>query len=470
MKLPKEFEERMKRLLGPDYGPFLESYDRERSQSLRINTLKIPAEEFLKRSPFTLRPVPWSAGEGCYYESGERPGKYPYHDAGLYYIQEPSAMAVGVLADPQPGERVLDLCAAPGGKTTQLAAAMKGQGLLVSNEIHPARAKILSQNVERMGIANAVVTNENPKDLEERFSGFFDRIVVDAPCSGEGMFLKEDQACGQWSEQNVQMCARRQKEILNSAARMLRAGGTLVYSTCTFAPEENEGAVSVFLEAHPDFSVKQTEAYEGFSEGRPDWVDGNGLEETRNTFRLWPHLLEGEGHYAAVLQKEGGREPEEQPQRRGKNAAAGAGKSAGKQSQLERRAYALFEDFAKENLLRLPDGVPVLFGEQLYLLPCEMELKGLKVVRAGLHLGTCRKDRFEPSHALALHLKAEEAAQRCELCSDDERVLAYLKGEAIPFEGGKGWNLVTVDGYSLGWGKLSEGLLKNHYPKGLRWV
>lgn len=453
MELPGAFEERMQGLLGEEYPAFLQSYTKERAQALRVNTGKITLGEFEKLSPFYLRPVPW-VPEGFYYGREDRPGKHAYHEAGLYYIQEPSAMSVAVLADVHPGERVLDLCAAPGGKTTQLAAAMKGQGLLVSNEIHPARAKILAQNVERMGIPHAVVTNEKPADLTERFREFFDRIVVDAPCSGEGMFRKEEQALVQWSPENVQMCAERQQEILEAAAPMLRPGGVLVYSTCTFAPEENEGTVSAFLEQHPEFFVKKVSAYEGFAKGRPEWAGMDANSETVDTFRLWPHRLEGEGHYAAVLQKEG--------------TAGERTENLGKVSSVDRAAWNLYEEFAQENLKGKPKGVPVLFGEQLYLLPEAVNLKGLKVLRPGLHLGTVKKNRFEPSHALALALSKETACRVCNLDAASEQAAAYLRGEALNTEGEKGWTLVLADGYSLGWGKQSGGILKNHYPKGLR--
>lgn len=452
MQLPQDFKDRMQKMLGTDFDAFLQSYEEERAQSLRINTLKISKEAFMHLSPFHLRQVPW-VSEGFYYEADDRPGKHPYHEAGLYYIQEPSAMAVATLAEVKPGERVLDLCAAPGGKTTQLAASLQGQGLLVSNEIHPARAKILAQNVERMGIPNAIVTNETPKALAKRFPEFFDRIVVDAPCSGEGMFRKDEEACNHWSIQNVEMCAQRQEEILQCAAKMLRPGGTLVYSTCTFAPEENEGSINTFLKENPDFMIKKVTAYEGFSTGRPEWAQAD--EQVAHTFRLWPHLLEGEGHYVAVLQKQG-----DSP----------ANEITEKLPAIDRNTWNLYEQFAKENLVNRPEGLPILFGDQLYLLPYALPLKGLKVLRAGLHLGTCKKNRFEPSHALALFLKAEDVRYTCALQKEDERVKAYLKGETITTEGEKGWHLVLVDGYSLGWGKLSGNVLKNHYPKGLRWM
>nr|WP_302598392.1 RsmB/NOP family class I SAM-dependent RNA methyltransferase [uncultured Cellulosilyticum sp.] len=452
MQLPQDFKDRMQKMLATEFDAFLQSYEEERAQSLRVNTLKISKDEFIRLSPFQLRGVPW-VSEGFYYETEDRPGKHPYHEAGLYYIQEPSAMAVAALAEVKPGERVLDLCAAPGGKTTQLAAALQGEGLLISNEIHPARAKILAQNVERMGISNAIVTNETPQSLAKRFPEFFDRIVVDAPCSGEGMFRKDEEAKNHWSVQNVEMCAKRQGEILQCAAQMLRPGGILVYSTCTFAPEENEGSMNTFLKENPDFRIKKVTAYEGFMPGHPEWADA--VPEVADTFRLWPHRLEGEGHYVAVLQKEGDRPARENVE---------------KLPAIDRNAWQLYEQFAKENLVNRPQGLPVLFGDQLYLLPYPLSLKGLKVLRTGLHLGTCKKNRFEPSHALALALKSEDVHHSCSLKNDDSRIRAYLKGETITIEGEKGWQLVCVDGYSLGWGKLSGNVLKNHYPKGLRWM
>jgi NOL1/NOP2/sun family putative RNA methylase len=450
MQLPEDFTKRMKVLLGEEFEEFLQSYEKERTQAFRINTQKISIESFMKINPFSLRLVPWTE-EGFFYDKENRPGKHPYHEAGLYYIQEPSAMGVGMLAAPKPGERVLDLCAAPGGKTTHLAAQMKGEGLLISNEIHPARAKILAQNVERMGITNGIVTNETPKALAERFPEFFDRIVVDAPCSGEGMFRKEEQAFEQWSLDNVAMCASRQQEILELAVSMLRPGGTIVYSTCTFAPEENEGNIERLLREHPEMEIINPKEVPQFSKGRPVW--GKDLPELEKTYRLWPHLLEGEGHYIAVLHKEGQTVPA--PIR--DNVPA-----------IDKKAWESFEEFAKENLRFMPKGTPIMFSDQLYLLPCDLSLKGLKVLRPGLHLGTCKKNRFEPSHALALALTSEQVVRSCSFGSESYEIKGYLKGDTIAYDGDKGWNLVLVDGYSLGWGKGSNGVLKNHYPKGLR--
>ena len=448
MTLPLEFEERMEHFLGEEYRAFSESWSHEQAQALRVNSLKITREEFLKLSPFDLRPVPW-AESGFYYEKDDRPGKHPYHEAGLYYIQEPSAMAVGVLADAKEGERVLDLCAAPGGKTTHLAASMKGRGILVSNEIHPARAKILSSNVERMGIQNCVVTNEKPQHLAECFPGFFDRIVVDAPCSGEGMFRKEQQAALHWSVENVSMCTERQREILGAAAGMLRPGGILVYSTCTFSPEENEGSISNFLDNYSEFSVRKVLACDSFSKGRPEWIGAR--PETADTFRLWPHRLNGEGHFVAVLEKKG---------------EASSKGCSWKQQAVERNIWKLYKEFERASLNREFEGIPALFGDQLYLLPQEFPLKGLRVLRPGLHLGTVKRNRFEPAHALALALKPWEAVHCCRLNMQEAE--EYLKGAVFEKLGDKGWQLMLVDGYSLGWGKQTGEAVKNHYPKGLR--
>ncbi len=455
---PELFEARMKALLGSEYADFLASYDRPRNVGLRLNPLK--TEQVPELGQFGLTPVPWAA-HGYYYDSSIRPGLSPYHEAGLYYLQEPSAMAPAGLLDVQPGMKVLDLCAAPGGKSTQLAAALAGKGLLVCNEINPKRAKILSRNVERLGIANALVLNEHPQRLESRFAGFFDRILVDAPCSGEGMFRKEEAAVTDWSPETVDMCANRQGEILHSAAQMLKPGGRLVYSTCTFAPQENEGAISRFLAQHPEFSVVQVDA-PWFAPGHPEWVESPAAK-IEHTFRLWPHLLHGEGHYAAVLEKSpdafiGRADP--CPPKGSKKSANSGGQGSGRPTE------SLLKDFCKENGLALPEGKLLSFGQSLFLVPEEMPvLDGLKVLRPGLELGEVLKNRFEPAHAWALWLKTAKSV--ADFPADSPEIAAYLRGEAIPGTQ-TGWTLVTVDGLSLGWVKGSGGILKNHFPKALR--
>ncbi len=462
--LPKQFLHRMQGMLGEEYDAFLDSFSQEKYQALRFNTLKISKSE-KNVVPFHLTPVPW-AKNGYYYEKEDVPGKHPYHEAGVYYIQEPSAMAPVTLLEPQPGEQILDLCAAPGGKSTQIAAEMAGEGLLIANEIHPTRAKILSENIERMGISNACVTNETPQHLALVFPEYFDRILVDAPCSGEGMFRKNEVACEEWSLENVVLCGERQDEILDCAAKMLRPGGRLVYSTCTFAPIENEGSIYRFLARHPEFSILEVSKEElGIvGDGVPAYLDIGETEATdkrdelTKTLRLWPHRIKGEGHYAAVLVKNGS-VPE------GYHATA----SGGVQKGITEKELGEYPAFVKEFLRTDMQGTYMKFGDNIYLIPKNMpDLKGLKVLRPGLHVGTLKKNRFEPSHALALALSPMDVTNVCNLSSDEATIQAYLNGQTFLAEGEKGWYLICVDGFSIGWGKLAGGIMKNHYPKGLR--
>lgn len=429
MELPIKFLERMEKMLGAEYEEFLASYEKERVYGLRINTLKMQVEEALTKLPFHLEPVSW-CDSGFYYREEERPGKNPYHEAGLYYIQEPSAMITAELAQIEPGERVLDLCAAPGGKSTQIACKLQGQGILVSNEINPARASILSQNIERMGVKNAIVTNESPKRLSEHFIDYFDKIIVDAPCSGEGMFKKEPLAVSEWSEENVENCAKRQEEILICAAKMLKPGGKIIYSTCTFAKQENEDTIEKFVKENENFNIV-------------------------SMHRIWPHKEKGEGHFAAVVEKEGECEQV-------KTAVVG--------KKIENSFLKQYEEFAKETLQLSMESEFIMFGDNLYALPAGAPaLEKLKVLRPGLHLGSFKKKRFEPSHALAHALKPEECKRVLNLSYEQPEVLGYLRGETIQKDGEeKGWYLVCVEGIPMGFAKYSNGMFKNHYPKGLR--
>ncbi|MGN7355788.1 RsmF rRNA methyltransferase first C-terminal domain-containing protein [Paenibacillus sp. SAF-054] len=446
--LPSTYIEQMKPILGGDLPAFLHSYDQPRTQGLRFNELKATPE--LKEkviSLFGLKPVPWCPS-GYYYAENLRPGKHPYHQAGLYYIQEPSAMSAVELLDPQPGETILDLAAAPGGKSTHIASKMNGQGLLISNEIHPERAKILAENVERMGISNALVTSAAPDELSGRFPETFDRIMLDAPCSGEGMFRKDPKALAEWSPSMVDMCASRQRDILDHAYVMLKPGGMLAYSTCTFNLQENEGMMEQFVEAYPDMEIIEMK-------------------------RLWPHLEAGEGHFVALLKKN----ESEFNSRSNSNSASGKKRSRkmpdkGKGS-AEQAALSDVAAWADEELpgYRLPTGTPVLFGESLYLLPTDepLPLSRLKIPRAGLHLAHIKKNRIEPAHALAMALAPEQAKHSVQLTAEDPQVEAFLRGETLPVDPSlRGWALVTVNGLPLGWGKASGGQLKNHIPKGLR--
>ena len=458
MALPAAFEQRMQRLLGEEYPAFRDALARPQARGLRVSPLKIAPEQFAAQAPFTLTPVPW-APEGFFYPDTQRPGRHPYYEAGVYYIQEPSAMAVGALADAKPGERVLDLCAAPGGKTTHLAGRMHGEGLLVANEIHAGRAAILAQSIERMGVQNCIVCNETPERLAQRFPEFFDCIVVDAPCSGEGMFRKDDNpAQSEWTPELPSFCAARQAEILDRAADMLAGGGRLIYSTCTFAPEEDEGTLSRFLERHPEFSVQQVPTPEKLSPAHPEWAE-NGNPDTRYAFRLWPHKLDGEGHFAAVLHKNtGGR--------------CDAPVLQETYSKKEREQLQTAEQMIAELVKQLPEGRLVLRKDKLWLLPeaCQLDVTGLKIKRMGIEIGTLKKNRLEPAHALAHALASEYFLQVCNLSAADGSAEAYLRGETFPYDGQKGWTAVAADGFVMGWGKCAGGTMKNHYPKGLRWV
>ena len=428
--LPQDFLDRMEKQLGAEFPEYLKSLERPRAVALRFNPLKGAAP----RMDFVQENVPWEP-MGYYYDPDARPGLHPYHEAGVYYLQEASAMAPVSLLDPQPGERICDLCAAPGGKSTQIAGRMQGKGFLLCNEWSPKRAKILSRNIERMGVANALVTNENVETLAERFAGWFDRVLIDAPCSGEGMFRKEEAAVEDWSLETVEMCARRQAEILHFGSKLVRPGGRLVYSTCTFAPEEDELAVAGFLQSHPEFVAEQVEN---------PWFEAG----ENGTFRMWPHKLRGEGHFAAVLRRIDGDED--------CFVAAAAGEKLPKP----------WTEFAKELGIVLPKGKLFTFGQNLYWVPDEMpELKRLKVLRLGLELGTVKKDRFEPAHALALWLQSAAKVHRISVQSKE--MVAYLHGETIPCNQ-RGWCLVMAEDYSIGWGKGDGSCLKNHYPKGLR--
>lgn len=497
-KLPEAFCERMESFLGEEWEAFLASYDQSRYYGLRMNPLKSSPEAFAVQIPFSLKPVSW-AEEGFYYQAEEQPGKAVLHEAGAYYIQEPSAMAVAEILDPRPGERILDLCAAPGGKSTQIAGRMRGEGLLVANEVILDRARILSRNVERMGIRNCVVCSEAPERMAELFPGFFDRILVDAPCSGEGMFRKDETAVEQWSEAHVRMCADRQLMILEEAAKMLRPGGVLVYSTCTFAPEENEGTISRFLHRQEAFVIEEVPHDPAFAPGRAQWTEepAPGLE---HTLRLWPHRLKGEGHYIARLRRAGAadasaslsvhRDGEGQMasvpvHRGGQGASASAPISVRRSGRMasvrsgnragigQRKGADGLSVFLEKELGLRPDwpgwqhGSVQRFGEQIYLVPAEMiPMQGIKVLRPGLHLATEKKNRLEPAHALALALKPSETDKTMELSC--EEAVRYLRGESLPCQDRKGWTLLCCQGYPLGFGKAAGGQMKNHYPKGLR--
>ena len=638
--LPSKFTNRMKFMLGQECDAFLVSFECVRSKALRINPCKLQGgrEDAYSKLPFETKKILWEEN-GFVYKDEDEPGKHPLHMAGLYYIQEPSAMSPVAYLDPKPGQRVLDLCAAPGGKSTQIAGRMQGRGILVSNEINAGRAKILSENIERMGIGNAMVLNETPQNLSARFEGWFDRILIDAPCSGEGMFRKNEDAVTNWSPENVRLCADRQDEILDNAASMLAPSGRLVYSTCTFAPDEDEGTIYRFLLRHPEFRVVEVPLYEGMDHGNPSWalIDTSdestwtkpdlqdnaastqddkdyGLEgcldevktnkenlnndnlnkeklnkeklnkevadQLANCIRLWPHHLKGEGHFLAVLERvnensdvdvkinsakeageqhgnDMGQEADESVndisqengeqsvsdidqkaptitycpggfqrgirieqrnplyssclgediddfESKGANASGGAEKidsdSADKKPKKKLKAKdrrlmdknagraqnkalkggsdlelakKLWEEFAGEVLsesgMDRLYGTLFTFGENVYLAPFLMpSTDRLKVMRPGLHLGTMKKGRFEPSHSLALFLRKEDVKNSHDYPSDSKEIKDFTSGLSLTASLDNGWYLILTDGCSLGWAKSDGRRLKNHYPKGLR--
>jgi NOL1/NOP2/sun family putative RNA methylase len=443
--LPPDFLNEMQQELGDSFSNFIDSYHLQAVKSLRTNLMKVTPEVLQNILPLPLEPVPWCTS-GFYFPAGFRPGKHVYHAAGLYYIQEASAMAPVEALDPLPGEKILDLCAAPGGKTTQIAAKLNGTGLLVANEVDSKRCKALISNLERFGVTNTVVLNEQPHRISCRFPAFFDRILVDAPCSGEGMFRKDPTACDHWSIKNSEKCGDLQQHILGEAAEMLKPGGRLVYSTCTFNRRENEHTIELFLQEHPEFSITTIQHNVDFQPGLTPKIEKAG--------RLWPHLLRGEGHFVVVLEKQTG---ESQDSKSAKN------------SRLPKQVKSLLDAFIQDNFTGVPTPQNlVLYGDHLYEAPTGVpSLDKLKVAQPGRYIGEIRKGRFITAHALAMTLDGSTVKQVQSYTQYDAELYRFLQGETVPTTH-TGWTLVTVDGYPLGWGKGAGGILKNHYPKWLR--
>ena len=437
--LPAEFVDNMQKLLGDETPAFLRALDGAPALALRLNPKRRGAEA--AAAAYIDGPVPWAAwGRYLKTQTGDRPGASVAHAAGAFYLQEASAMASAAVLDARPGERVLDLCAAPGGKSTQIAAAMADRGLLVSNDPEPARARALAGNLERMGAANAVAVSALPRKLADLWPGRFDAVLVDAPCSGEGMFRRDPAARGEWNGASPAGCARRQAEILDCAATLVRPGGRLVYSTCTFNDLENEGSVRGFLGRHPEYSP------EDFA------LPGAGAS-VGGMLRLMPHRLRGDGHFVARLRKAG-------------PADADGPSPAARRADHSRALAALAQEACSPDALP-PDMEFCLFGDRLYARPAGCpDLRGLRVALPGLCLARLGRSHVEPEHALAMAVDPQAALRRAEL--DENRARAWLRGEALPWDGARGWTLVTHQGMPLGWGKASEGMLKNHLPKGLR--
>lgn len=463
MYLPAEFKETMKRLLGEEYEAYLSCFQEPRYYGLRVNTKKISVEEFTRICPFEIRPVPWI--ENGFYYDGEKvsPAKHPYYFAGLYYLQEPSAMTPANRLPVEPGDRVLDLCAAPGGKATELGARLAGRGVLVANDISSSRARGLLKNIELSGIGNVLVLSEEPGRLTEYFPEYFDKILIDAPCSGEGMFRKEGKMIRAWEEHGPEFFSKIQKSLVLQAASMLRPGGYLMYSTCTFNDLENEGTVGSLLSRCPEFSVEQILPYGGFTEGLAE--TGKYCNPAfRNTVRIFPHRMRGEGHYLALLKKE-----ENSGEERAVSEKRGPGKLPEElRAFINRLEWTGIAGSFQEKRIRI-------YGGKVYYMPEGVpELSGIRCLRGGLLLGELKKNRFEPSQALAMCLDFDACPERISLSLGDERVIRYLKGETLDVGDlvsgkAKGWYLVCVDGYPLGWGKLAGGTLKNKYLPGWRW-
>ncbi len=441
-------------MLGEDFDAYEASLDQPMYHGLRVNTAKISVEEFLRISPFSLTPVPW-CDTGFYLDEDNKASKHPYYFAGLYYLQEPSAMYPAAALPVEPGDRVLDVCAAPGGKSTALAAKLEDTGLLISNDISHSRAKALLKNLELFGAPNAVISSEPVNVLGERFPGFFDKILIDAPCSGEGMFRKSSSMVTAWEQNGVPLFVNLQQSILRDVIACLAPGGMLLYSTCTFSPEEDEREVEYLLSLDPSLSLVELPAWEGMVRGRSEWGE-TGNPELSKTVRFFPHKVKGEGHFAALFQK----------------AEAGGGTGAAyhqnKDPKLSKETEAflgtIHRDFPTDRIYRQQ--------ERLYLLPEGMpDVSGLRLLRQGLFLGEEKKNRFEPSQSLAMALRKEECPNTVDFTAEDPRVIRYLKGETVEAEEAKdGWVLICVDGYPLGWGKANRGTVKNKYLPGWRWM
>lgn len=456
----------MKNLLGSEAERLLESLQQDAVAGLRVNTLKLTSNSFKNLwdtepnfEPRALHPVPWCSS-GFTLEPNTKAGKHPYHTAGLYYLQEPSAMTVAEALAPQQNELILDLAASPGGKTTHITALTQNKSLVIANEVNQGRTKALSENLERVGATQSVLLNEEVSKLARQWGAIFDRVLLDAPCSGEGMFRKSQEALEMWSETNILGCAKRQAVLMGEAAKLVKEGGYLVYSTCTFAAEENEHIIARFLKEHVDFELCALEL-PGVSHGRPEWLpDALQTLEVSKTLRLFPHQLSGEGHFVAKLQKISG------------NTADIKEADFHPVSKETQRKWLEFcaATFSKQPL---HDRQLTMFGEKLFAVPETVPyLRGLKALRTGVYLGsfqgTGQKARFEPSHTLALAVTHNEIGSSINFSPEDDQLHRYLQGHELESTGEDGWLLITVSGFPIGWGRRSKNIIKNAYPKGLR--
>lgn len=454
MKLPEAFLNRMEALLGDELEAFLNSYEDPRFYGLRVNTLKISVEDFLKISPFKLEPIPWTR-DGFYYDPEDKPTRHPHYFAGLYYIQEPSAMAPVNVLEPNEMDNVLDMCACPGGKSVQIASYLHNKGLLVSNDISTSRIKALVKNLEMMGVTNVLILNTTEEVIGERFEGFFDKLLIDAPCSGEGMFRKEPKMVAEWDEDYTKQFRTMQDSILENIHGTLKPEGELVYSTCTFSALENEDCLNGFLARHEDYRQETLKA------------DPFEFATKEGYGRLWPHRLKGEGHFVARLKRVGEGQGEGQEQEHGE----GQGKTFNFKLLTENSAPEYFKAFMLENLVKPLEGRFEELNGKLYLRPLyDLPLKGVRVVRYGWLLGEWDGKKFSPSQAMVMGLKATDLKRVVNFSADQIEAIKYLKGETLHADGADGLTMVTVDGYPLGWAKMNKGTLKNMYQSAWRLV
>ena len=518
IKLPIEFEKRMKEMLGPDYDKYLASFRLQSYQGLRVNTMKVSTEKFETISPVALKSVDWcpngyyinynddisDCDNGIKCEKTEnisgniKPSKHPYYFAGLYYLQEPSAMSTASLLPVDEGDKVLDICAAPGGKSTELAAKLNGTGLLVSNDISNSRAKALLKNLELFGAGNTLITSVAPNELSKHFPSFFDKILIDAPCSGEGMFRKQSNMTTAWENNGVELFVGLQRSILKEAVTMLKPGGKLIYSTCTFSPEENEQSIEYLLSLDDSLSLVELPIFEGWDKGHSEWVrsdwrdivsdnnagidssndDSSDFKELAKCRRIWPHKVMGEGHFVAMVEKKGDTSDiSNNEQTKNKNTihekADGydIDRYVFSNNRLSKEALDFIESLDYPFDIKRMD----VLKDKVYYIPSKMpDVRGLRILRCGLLMGEIKKNRFEPSQALAMFLKAEEYDNSISFKADDDRVIRYLKGETIELMSDEnphvldGYVLICVDGFPLGWGKNTKGTLKNKYLAGWR--
>ena len=447
-QLPKEFIKRMKALLGNEYSDYEKAVNEQPVRAFRVNTDKISIKDFEKINPFGSEKIAYA--QNGYYLDYDKVGNHPFHHAGIVYVQEPAAMAPAECLAINPDWKILDMCAAPGGKSTQLKNKLGENGLLVSNEIIPSRCKILTGNIERLGLKNCVTTCMDSARVAATFPDTFDAVMVDAPCSGEGMFRKEQIAIDEWSQENVDKCAKRSAEILENAVKCLKSGGYIIYATCTFSLQENEMTVDAFLKSHPDFEI--TPVSEAVQKATVSGVEFDGCEcqNIHYARRFYPHKNCGEGQFMALLHHKG---ESVATQKRGKL------QNAKIDSVLLEFLDDTLENYEKEDITFYGD-TPVFFSG-------DIEIKKGSAFMCGVTIGDIKKNYILPHHQFFMAY-GKDFKRKIDLAPDSEEIIKYLRGEVIEANASNGWAAVTVCGVTLGGGKIVNGKLKNHYPKGLR--